>query len=275
MSFAPLPALTLFTFSAGAGAGAEAEAEAGAGEDMAGAGEGVEASLASSALSANALLRSASALAPPPKLPIPPPTPDPEAADPGPGRRLYSPAGASHAWTMCRRVARVYTWFATTEMYGLYDVGVGVEVSVGVDVSVRVWNVPDNRREPILKRKRLASVASEETAVGGGFEETEVDPGDKEAELDEYKGGGAEEDDEDVGDEEVDAGEGLKWQSWIEKVDRKSGQKKSTSQRHGQMMQTIPTLTRSLILPKSWTWCSGISWVNATRKPTWSPDSPW
>lgn len=82
-------------------------------------------------------------------------------------------------------------------------------------------NVPDNRREPILKRKRLASVASEETAVGGGFEETEVDPGDKEAELDEYEGGGAEEDDEDVGDEEVDAGEGLKWKGWIEKVGRK------------------------------------------------------
>lgn len=182
---------------------------AGAGEDMAGAGEGVEASLASSALSANALLRSASALAPPPKLPIPPPTPDPEAADPGPGRRLYSPAGASHAWTMCRRVARVYTWFATTEMYGLFDMS--VSAGVGVGVSVRVWNVPDNRREPILKRKRLASVASEETAVGGGFEETEVDPGDEEPELDEYKGGGAEEDDEDVGDEEVDAGEGLKW----------------------------------------------------------------
>lgn len=84
-------------------------------------------------------------------------------------------------------------------------------------------NVPDNRREPILKRKRLASVSSEETAVGGGFEETEVDPGDEEAELDEYKGGGAEEDDEDVGDEEVDAGEGLKWKGWIEKVGRKSG----------------------------------------------------
>lgn len=99
-------------------------------------------------------------------------------------------------------------------------------------------DLPDHRREPVLECKGLAPIASEETAVGGGFEETEVDPGDEESELDEHKGGGAEEDDEDVGDEEVDAGEGL-WRStrqkpWKDKMER-------------------PTLTRSLILPRSCT----------------------
>lgn len=82
-------------------------------------------------------------------------------------------------------------------------------------------NVFDNRRELILKCKCFVFVVLEEIVVGGGFEEMEVDLGDKEVELDEYKGGGVEEDDEDVGDEEVDVGEGLKWKGWIEKVGRK------------------------------------------------------
>lgn len=70
-------------------------------------------------------------------------------------------------------------------------------------------DVPDDRREPILKRKRFTPITSVQTAIRGGFEETEVNPGDKESELDEYKGGRAEKDDEDVGDEEMDAGKGL------------------------------------------------------------------
>lgn len=70
-------------------------------------------------------------------------------------------------------------------------------------------DVPDDRREPILKRKRFTPITSVQTAIRRGFEETEVNPGDKESELDEYKGGRAEEDDEDVGDEEMDAGKGL------------------------------------------------------------------
>lgn len=70
-------------------------------------------------------------------------------------------------------------------------------------------DIPDDRREPILKRKRFAPIASVQTAIRQRFEETEVNPGDKESELDENKGGRAEEDDEDVGDEEVDAGKGL------------------------------------------------------------------
>lgn len=70
-------------------------------------------------------------------------------------------------------------------------------------------DVPDDRREPILKRKCFTPITSVQTAIGRGFEETEVNPGDKESELDEDKGGRAEEDDEDVGAEEVDAGKGL------------------------------------------------------------------
>lgn len=75
-----------------------------------------------------------------------------------------------------------------------------------------IWtkpDVPDDRREPILKRKRFTPITSVQTAIRRGFEETEVNPGDKESELDEYKGRRAEEDDEDVGDEEMDAGKGL------------------------------------------------------------------
>lgn len=75
-----------------------------------------------------------------------------------------------------------------------------------------IWtkpDVPNDRREPILKRKRFTPITSVQTAIRRGFEETEVNPGDKESELDEYKGGRAEEDDEDVGDEEMDAGKGL------------------------------------------------------------------
>lgn len=60
-----------------------------------------------------------------------------------------------------------------------------------------------------MKRKRFTPITSVQTAIRRRFEETEVDPGDEESELDEYKGGRAEEDDEDVGEEEVDAGEGL------------------------------------------------------------------
>lgn len=61
-----------------------------------------------------------------------------------------------------------------------------------------------------MKRKRFTPITSVQTAIRRRFEETEVDPGDEESELDEYKGGRAEEDDEDVGEEEVDAGEGLR-----------------------------------------------------------------
>jgi hypothetical protein len=67
---------------------------------------------------------------------------------------------------------------------------------------------PDRRGEPVLERKRLASVPSAQ-AVLGQLEEPEVDPCDEEAELDEDVGRRAEEHDEDVGEEEVEAREGL------------------------------------------------------------------
>ena len=68
---------------------------------------------------------------------------------------------------------------------------------------MRARTIPDRRRKPILKSERLVPVAPEISTLAE-LEESQVDPGYEETELDKHIGRWAEEEDKDVGNEEVD-----------------------------------------------------------------------
>jgi hypothetical protein len=67
---------------------------------------------------------------------------------------------------------------------------------------------PDQRREPVDKRKRLAPITPEFT-VFAELEESQVDPGDKESELNDDVWILSQEDGEDVGYQKVNSGQVL------------------------------------------------------------------
>lgn len=72
----------------------------------------------------------------------------------------------------------------------------------------------DGGREPVLERKRLAPVTTDE-AVLGQLEEAQVRPADGETELDEHVGRRGEHEREDVGQEEVNPGQRLRVSRYI------------------------------------------------------------